>query len=253
MTYKNKFIHVQVVWFYENEAIDSNTDMIFYRQVKNKINSATEFYTLLIDLNKSEEEIFSGFSKQNRKEIRKSTLNDNLSYKMYHEDINEFLLNKFFNAHNRFTHERNLGNISQIQLEGYRNNNQLYISTISTENNIISWRVHVANKDRVRSFVSNSFFHNEDKNTKNLIGRASRVMRWQDILYFKEHHFQIYDFGGWYHGKKDKKRLTINQYKESFTKTTEQSYNYMKCITFKCYIFRFLAYIKNILLYFTSK
>ncbi len=247
MTYKNKFINVHIVWFNEDEAINSSSDMIYYRQVKSKVEGSEEFHTLIIDLNKSEEEIFSEFSKSNRKEIRKSIANDKLTYKMYHEDIDKSLLDEFFNAHNSFTKERHLGDVSPLQFEGYKKNNQLYISTISTEDNeIISWRVHIVSKDRARALVSNSFFYNKDKKLRDLIGRASRVMRWKDILYFKENNFKIFDFGGWYHGKEDKKKLAINQYKESFCKTIEQSYDYIKCMTFKCYIFRFLAHIKGV-------
>ncbi|RLA73968.1 MAG: hypothetical protein DRG78_21780 [Epsilonproteobacteria bacterium] len=252
MIYRNKFINVHIIWFYEDEAKNSSADMIYCRQVKHRVGGAKEFYTLLIDLNKSEEEIFSEFSKTNKREIRKSIKNDNLNYQMYHENIDDSLLNNFFDAHNRFTKERNLGDISPLQFKGYRENNQLYISTISTDDNeIIWWRVYVANGNRVRSLVSNSFFHNEEQEKKRLIARTGRAMKWKDILYFKENNYKIFDFGGWYNGKEDKKKLAINQYKESFCKHTELSYNYIKCKTFKCYIFRFLASIKDTLKHFT--
>jgi len=246
MIYKHKFINIQVIWFDENFQINRDADMIRYRQVKTCVDNAEEFHTLIIDLTQTEEEIFNNFSKSNRKEIRKAIKQDDLVYKMYNLDITKELLDDFLKAQHDFAKERNLGEISKAEFMGYYLNKQLYISTIKQKNGeIISWRVHIVNNNRPRALVSNSFFINQDKEYKNLVGRASRLMRMKDIFYFKEKGMKIYDFGGWYAGSEDTKKLTINKYKEGFAQEKEISYNYSKCISIKCYIFKFLIFVKG--------
>jgi len=246
MIYKHKFINIQVVWFNENSLIDENADMVIYRQVKNQIKNAEKFHTLIIDLTQTEEEIFNTFSKSNRKEIRKAIKQDNLVYRMYNSDITRTLLDDFLKAQHNFAKERNLGEISKAEFMEYYLNQQLYISTIrEKDGEIISWRVHIVDNNRPRALVSNSFFINQDKEYKNLVGRASRLMRMQDIFYFKEKGMKIYDFGGWYAGHEDTKKLAINKYKEGFAEKKEISYNYSKCVSIKCYIFKLLVYVKG--------
>ncbi len=248
MTYKHRFIKIQTVWFDDKIEVEPDVDVVVYRQVQKAFKNSEEFYTLLIDLSQTEDQIFESFSKSNRKEIRKSINNDNLIYKMHFKDIDDELIKSFLKAQNKFSKERDLGEWSFDQLKAYAEYNELYISTISTnDNTILSWRVHISSNKRARALVSNSFYHNGDKDFRNLIGRASRLMRWKDISYFKNHGFNIYDFGGWYNGSEDKKKLSINQYKESFSKEKDKSYNYTVNITWKSHLFNLLKNIKRLL------
>ncbi len=48
------------------------------------------------------------------------------------------------------------------------------------------------------------------------IGRANRLLFWTDILHFQQHGLHALDFGGWYPGQSDTRRLGINKFKEGF-------------------------------------
>lgn len=56
----------------------------------------------------------------------------------------------------------------------------------------------------------------EDNKERNLIGRANRLLHWEDILHFRSAGIELYDFGGWYRGKDNACMLGINRFKESF-------------------------------------
>ncbi len=62
MTYKNKFINIQEIWFDGTREIYSHIDKVLYKQVPQQQVDSKEFTTLLIDL-KEEDKIFQLFKK----------------------------------------------------------------------------------------------------------------------------------------------------------------------------------------------
>ena len=55
-----------------------------------------------------------------------------------------------------------------------------------------------------------------DREERNLLGRANRLLHWQDMLHFKAAGLLLYDFGGWSPIKDDPHLQGINRFKESF-------------------------------------
>ena len=55
-----------------------------------------------------------------------------------------------------------------------------------------------------------------DNATRAAIRRTNRLLFWTDILHFQQQGLQTYDFGGWYPGQSDTRRLGINKFKEGF-------------------------------------
>jgi len=51
-------------------------------------------------------------------------------------------------------------------------------------------------------------------------------LHWFDIQYFKTYSFINYDFGGWYSGSTDIKKLRINKFKEEFGGEIKEFFNY---------------------------
>jgi lipid II:glycine glycyltransferase (peptidoglycan interpeptide bridge formation enzyme) len=85
---------------------------------------------------------------------------------------------------------------------------------------------------RARLFYSASHFRkSEDSELRNLIGRANRLLHWEDIRFFKEMGLSCYDFGGWYGGREDVEKLAINQFKESFGGEKQREYTYIVPVT----------------------
>jgi lipid II:glycine glycyltransferase (peptidoglycan interpeptide bridge formation enzyme) len=59
-----------------------------------------------------------------------------------------------------------------------------------------------------------------------MIGRANRLLHWEDILYFKQEGLSYYDFGGWSSDTTNLERQKINAFKESFGGVIIPQYSY---------------------------
>ncbi len=248
MLYKYKFLKVQEIWFDENEKI-KKVDKVIYNQIPKKINKHAEiFYTLTISLKQDEDNIFSKFRKNNRYEIKRAINKDKLICNIYDKNIEDKILNDFVSAYNEFGKERGLGQIVHTIYKSYANNYNLLIANITNkEGDILVWNSYILYNKRARLKTSNSFLNTQDKDIKNLIGRANRMLHWKVMLYLKHSGYELYDFGGWYQGNKDIKKLGINNFKESFGGEKEISFNYTKCLSIKCHIHYLLFKIKKII------
>ena len=63
--------------------------------------------------------------------------------------------------------------------------------------------------------------------------RANRLLFWNDILHFQEQRLQTLDFGGWYPGQSDTRRLGINKFKEGFGGRRAKTYQCDRGCTLK--------------------
>jgi lipid II:glycine glycyltransferase (peptidoglycan interpeptide bridge formation enzyme) len=102
----------------------------------------------------------------------------------------------------------------------------------------------------VRLLHSCSLFRDtDDHECQNLVGRANRLLHWDDILYFKRNNYLLYDFGGIYQGDRDKEKIQIAQFKNSFGGEIKCGYSYMQPVTFKgmlyLLIFSLIRSLKN--------
>jgi lipid II:glycine glycyltransferase (peptidoglycan interpeptide bridge formation enzyme) len=66
-----------------------------------------------------------------------------------------------------------------------------------------------------------------------MIGRANRLLHWDDIRYFKNQGYSIYDLGGISIDVADKERQAINKFKECFGAVQVKEYKSFIPVTFK--------------------
>ena len=243
MRYKRSFINVQEIWYDEERKLYPETDRVLYRFVKTKTKNASPTSTLLIDLTQTEEALTKSLKKDNRYQIRKSIKEDGLTYTMYDKDIDKETLDTFLKFFDTFSKDRGIDSIRIKDLEKYLHTSSLAISKITDkENNILAMHNYILVGKRVRAQLSLSNLNITDRG---LIGRANRVLHWNDILFFKEHGYKVYDFGGWYTEKDDKKLLGVNQFKKSFGGEIEETFHYNQCKSLKCHLFTLLVNIKE--------
>ena len=87
-------------------------------------------------------------------------------------------------------------------------------------------------------FYSASLFRELDNSAiRNRIGRANRLLHWQDMLHFKAGGISVYDFGGWYAGDSDLERLRINKFKEEFGGQIVKNHICERALTVKAKLF----------------
>ena len=246
VNFKLNFCSAKEIWFSELESA-GDSDLIFYFQMPAKpANVPFEvFHTLTIDITREEEEIFSGFGKNVKYEINRAENKDGLQAVFHTSPIEKKTTENFITDYNLFNAERGKNDIHTQDFEKYNRAGALLLTSVSHNGKIIVWHSYIIKDGRARLKTSSSLSDAESNEMRNLTGRANRWLHWQDMKYLKKQGFTVYDFGGWYSGKDDKKLLGINKFKETFGGVKEVSYNYTLAPTLKGKLYLFLSNLKK--------
>lgn len=103
------------------------------------------------------------------------------------------------------------------RLKSYADAGVLNISHVkSIKGDSLNWRAYYYNENRVFPLLSGLIRSSTDTSYNQMLGRANRYHRWQDILKFKKLGVLLYDFAGLYTDTTNQKLLNINRFKEGF-------------------------------------
>ncbi len=196
-------VHVDLVrWFQQPEALPE----MFCRK----------FFTILIDLTRDEEQIFAAIKKDTRYEIRRAESKDNLTCEMLIPDADA--LSAFCDYYDHFARQKAQALIDRSWLKLLMDAEALRLSRIrNAEGDNLVWHsYHWANRRATLLNSASLFRESDDAARRQLIGRANRLLHWQDMLSFKAAGAERYDLGGWYDGSTNEQRLKINHFKEEF-------------------------------------
>jgi lipid II:glycine glycyltransferase (peptidoglycan interpeptide bridge formation enzyme) len=84
---------------------------------------------------------------------------------------------------------------------------------------------------------SASLFREADEvSYRNMIGRANRLLHWEDILYFKDQGYEIYDLGGVTLNQSNKEGQAIARFKECFGGSLVKEYKSWIPVSFKGWV-----------------
>ncbi|MBA2613914.1 MAG: hypothetical protein H0U95_18270 [Bacteroidetes bacterium] len=218
-----------------------NADINYFIQCPNNINaSLTEFYTLLVNLALTEEDIRKNIYHRTFSEINSFLNNQQFEYKIElgpsKNDLNQYI--KMFD---RFAGYKKIRKAEAFRLKAYNTNGILAVSYIKQNGKFLCLNFYRATKQRATNLYSFHLKHelNNDFNNSH-IGRAHRALHWLDILEFKKAGASYYDFCGWYNGSEDKELLNINKFKEQFTQNKVKEYSGV------IYKNKLLAFLKKI-------
>lgn len=178
-------------------------------------------FSKLIDLSVNNFE--NSFNKENHYQIRKGKC-DGINC-ISTDDIKEFVL-----YHNDFIQKKNLsGLLSEKELKIYGDALVIRTAYLNVDQYLVfhSYLLDRSIK-RVRLFhsVSNLYDNTLTPSQKQLIGRANRLLHYDDMLHFREQGILIYDFGGYAYQTNDKSLKGINNFKDSFGGTMVEESNY---------------------------
>ena len=180
----------------------SSEKNIFFYKKNNK-------HTKIINLNMDEDKIFSEFKKNTRNEIRKAEKYE-LQISII-DNTNEFV--KFYNKHHNKGIKKNFFD------NNFSNKTDFVITSVHYNKKPLAMHCYlsdlVSGRARLLYSVSNNLM-NEKSINKNIVGISNRYLHHRDILWFKNNHFRIYDFGGYAYKTNDKKLLGINKFKDCF-------------------------------------
>ena len=246
LSYRRNKIDKNLVFFHNGEELDlPKCDIISFRESRQKPNCKyTEKFTLITNLHESEEELLAKIDKTYRYEIRRAKEKDNLkidiidSNKLTKNDIDKF--ESFFNE---FAKTKGLGCCDRKLMDAFFTNMNLVIAFVYDESQedkskalIVAHAYYVSDKI-ARLWYSCSHFRDGDGQYKNLVGRANRLLHWEDICWFKNAGYDTLDWGG--AGKADDVK-NISKFKRGFGGSDATFYNYDVAKTFKGKVFLFI-------------
>ena len=226
--YKKGPLRVAETWF-QDAPSRPEVDLVRCMQIPAPVAGAAcdEFHTLVVDLSGGCDEMLAQMDRGTRYEIRRAQTQDELRYEhrlaRRPEDIEDF-----FTA---YTTNLAAGNdalsINRAKLLRFAAGGHLDLSIVADNRGAaLTWHVHILSAGTARLLYSVSEASSTvEKARRNLAGRANRQHHWLDMQRFKAAGCGRYDFGGFYMGATDSKKLRINEFKKSFGGQLVLTYN----------------------------
>jgi hypothetical protein len=173
--------------------------------------------TRIIDLDQPEDALLRACSKSNRYKIERAGRRDNVQTAFLSSSDERGLL-EFVNYYDSFAASKGVPPLRRDQFNAVARAGNLVISTARTEDgSVLAAHAYFVDQSRARLTHSASMFRLEaDSAERNRIGRANRLLHWDDMIRFRASGVKTYDLGGWYTGRRDQALLRINSFKEEF-------------------------------------
>jgi hypothetical protein len=232
---KKNGIRIAEIWYDRGGEPEKKSDVIKYKfaeEVREGAALREDLFTLLLDLGEDEKALHAYIGKSAKNEINRARERDGVRCGVFLE-LNEKSaekLNQYIDYFNAFAASKNRSAISFSDLGQFYEAGTLCIRrALSREGSpVLAMHAYIVGDNRARLLQSASHFRESfDPEERKLIGRANRLLHWEDILYFKAMGLGWYDFGGWYGGETDREKLAINQFKETFGGKKRREYSYL--------------------------
>lgn len=178
------------------------------------------FFTKTINIGAPQSVFEAGFDQNTAYEIRRA-IKDGVT------TASETDIQRFIDFYNLFAVTKNLPKLTQ---DFYKLQPCIVITKAIYKDQDIVMHAYLLDDTlkRVRLLHSASLFRNEkDNQLKAVTGRANRLLHFNDMCFFKQHGFQVYDMGGYAHGTSDEALKRINQFKDSFGGVLIQESDYL--------------------------
>ena len=233
------------VWFGSSRVTDAkNVDIIRYHAVDRafKWSDATNKQkSLITHLDDSEEGIFANFANNTRNEIRRAT-RDGVITRMYCSKelaTSQGVLDDFACMYNEMYREKNMPTrIAVTELLPIIRCGGLIITSAEYEGSVLVYHVYISEKGNARLLYSCSNFRVSDESIKKLIGRANRLLHWDDMRFLKKRGVSVYDWGG---VASFEEPNGIDKFKFSFNGDRVEYYNLAEYVSIKAKLLRQLG------------
>lgn len=217
--YRKGPLRIVETWF-ETSPPEIQADIARCMQLAQPVNfgTCTAFPTLTIDLRIGEEEIFGSMDKGTRYEIRRAQAKDAVRWRALRIDgITDLRL--FVDAYNICLQPGDSARrLNTVKLDRFARAGLLDVSLVEDfQGQALTWHVHVLAGGIARLLYSVSpASRSPESDRRNLAGRANRYHHWMDLKNFIGRRLNTLDFGGFYEGTEDLKKLEINKFKQCF-------------------------------------
>lgn len=168
----------------------------------------TYSHTVTLDLNQTEEDILSGFRKKTLQNIKKSEQMGMTC--LFNQD-----LPRFIDFYNHFALRKGIYPIPNSLADHFTD--QYVTCFVQFEGETLAAHLQLFDKDAgmARGYLAGNRRFDE-RFDQSIVGMANKLLKKEELLYFKKMGIETYDFGGYAHNTSDKSLQGINEYKLSF-------------------------------------
>lgn len=238
ITYKSRFLVRGEVWFDNNRDPACAVDWIIYRQRSRPVPGARtrHFYTPVVDLSRSHEELLGRLSQDTAYKIRRARERDKIDCECL-DAHDPAVMDRFEQMYNQWAALKGLQPLNRARMEGIAAAGLLDMSAARhPQDGVLVYHANYRDSSRAVGVELPSLYPSRsDSAARNLVGRANRYLVWSGILRYKEQGLRYFDFGGWYFGD-DPTRLRINDFKRGFGGQIETGYECEQIVTVKGWV-----------------
>ncbi|MCH5275867.1 MAG: hypothetical protein J1E65_08500 [Lachnospiraceae bacterium] len=153
---------------------------------------------MISNLNESEEELLSHINKNVRYEIRRNC-KEELEYRVFASaelQQKPEVIAQFADMYELMYREKGQKVVfNGVQFKEYLKQNAIILTGIYQEGLPLVFHSYIVGEKQVRLLHSVSDFRSKDADA-NLVARANKRLHWEDMILFKKHGKEIYDWGG---------------------------------------------------------
>lgn len=190
-------------------------------------------HTLITDLTEPESEIRKKFKSNTRNEINRA-IRDGIKVVTYgsSELCNApSVLNMFADLYrSMYVQKGAKKELNSCDLTKYMEKDGLIISAAYIRDKPVVFHSYITDRKKCRFLQSCSEFRIQEPALRSAIGRANRLLQWEDMLYFKSYGCLEYDWGGVFSYEGDN---GIDSFKRGFGGKPKDYYNIMLTISNK--------------------
>jgi lipid II:glycine glycyltransferase (peptidoglycan interpeptide bridge formation enzyme) len=229
-------VRIADLYFGEFMPSELHSDIVRCHQLSTPIlgASCTPFCTIVIDLTRPESELFAKLKSHTRYKIRRAAERDGIVYE-FSNDGNPEAVRRFADHFDLCASLKRLAAVSRQRLRILASQRVLDLSFVrDAAGEILAASSYLLTPTRVRGlYAGASYRATADHTRRALIGRANRLLYWQDMLRFKRAGVRLFDFGGYYAGTDDAEKLRINEFKLEFGGKILHEFNCAMGVTLK--------------------
>lgn len=254
ITYKSRFLTRAEVWF-DNEPPKAArpADWILYHSRSRPVPGAKSrsFYTRLIDLSQTREQLLAQLSEDNAYKIRRARDRDKIVCECCNPR-DPAVMHGFEQMYKAFAAMKRLPALNQARLESLVTAGVLDLSVArDPQGKVLVYHANYRDKSRATQLELPSLYRALPQSAaRNFCGRANRYLTWSNILRYQEQGLKFFDFGGWHLGS-DPEMLSINDFKRGFGGQVVREYQCEQILTWKgrlvLYVARLLDQTKSAL------
>ena len=234
IVYSSRFLTRGEVWF-DNEPDDAQSvDWIIYHQRSRPVPRAKwrYFYTSIIDLTQSREQLVAQLNQDTAYKIRRARDRDKILCEGC-DPRDPAIISLFEQMYNQFAAMKGLYRLDRARMESMAAAGVLDLSVAKDpRGNALVYHANYRDRCRATDLELPSLYRKlSDSASRNAIGRANRYLIWSDMLRYKEQGLKYFDFGGWYPGTADPALLKINEFKRGFGGQVVRTYQCEQILT----------------------